>query len=107
MSGSRGLARTAVVLGAAGFLTVPIAIVVAQRLSQVTLLQALYVGTPIAVVLGLVALLVIRRARLAASRSLTGGGPLRAGRVMAWAGLYVGVSAAVALGVYAVLVHAK
>jgi hypothetical protein len=107
MSGSRLLGRAAVLFGALAVLTVPAAIAVGQQLSSVTLLQGLYVGTPVSVVLGLVALLLIRRARLAAARSVSGGGPLRLGRVAAWAGLYAGVTAAIALGVYAVLVHAQ
>ena len=107
MPGSRGLSRAAVVVGLLAVLTVPAAVAAAQQLTGVTLLQGLYVGTPISVALGLLSLLLVRRARLAAARSVTAGGPLRLGRVAAWAGLYVGVSAAIALGVYAVLVHAQ
>jgi hypothetical protein len=107
MSGSRVVGRLAVVFGVLAVLAVPAAVVAAQMLSKVTLLQGLYIGTPVSLALGLVALLLSRRARLAAARSVTGGGPLRLGRVAAWAGLYVGFSAAIALGVYAVLVHAQ
>jgi hypothetical protein len=107
MSSSKALARTAVVVGALAVLAVPAAVVAAQMLSGVTLLQGLYIGTPISVALGLIALVLVRRARLAASRSVVGGGPLRLGRVAAWAGLYVGVTAAIAIGVYTVLEHAQ
>jgi len=107
MSGSKGLSRAAVVCGAIAVLAVPVAVAVAQSLSSVTLLQGLYVGTPISIAFGLLALVLVRRARLAAARSVTGGGPLRLGRIAAWAGVYVGVTAAIALGVYAVLVHAQ
>jgi hypothetical protein len=107
MSGSRTLGRAAVVTGLLAVLTVPAAVALAQQVSGLTLLHALYVGTPVSVALGLLALLFARRARLAASRSVAGGGPLRLGRVVAWAGLYVGVTAAIALGVYAVLEHAQ
>jgi hypothetical protein len=107
MSGSKTLSRSAVVFGVLAVLAVPVGIGVAQLMSTVTLLQSLYVTTPISVVLGLISLLLVRRARLAASRSVTGGGPLRLGRIAAWAGLYVGVVAAVALGVYTVLEHAQ
>jgi hypothetical protein len=107
MRGSKGLGRAAVVFGVLGILAVPVAVAAAQELSQVTLLQGLYVGAPISVGCGLLALLLIRRARLAAARSVTGGGPLRLGRVAAWAGLYVGVTAVVALGVYGVLVSSQ
>ena len=107
MRGSKSLGRAAVVFGVLAILAVPVAVIAAQMLSQVTLLQGLYVGTPISVAFGLLALLLIRRARLAAARSVAGGGPLRLGRVAAWAGLYVGVTAAVALGVYGVLVSSQ
>ena len=104
---SRRLGRAAVLSGALAVITVPVAVAVAQQLTQVTLLQALYVGAPISIGLGLLALLLVRRARLAAARSVSGGGPLRLGRVAAWAGLYVGVATAIALGVYGVLTSAQ
>jgi len=104
---SRRLGRAAVLCGVLAVITVPAAVAVAQQLSQVTLLQALYVGAPISIGLGLLALLLVRRARLAAARSVSGGGPLRLGRVAAWAGLYVGVATAIALGVYGVLTSAQ
>ena len=107
MSSSRTLGAAAVLAGAAAIAAVPAAVAAAQLLSKVTLLQGLYVGTPISVALGLLALLLVRRARIAASRSVAGGGPLRLGRLAAWAGLYVGVTAAIALGVYAALVSAQ
>lgn len=94
-------------VGALAVLAVPAGIAVAQAKSSITLLQGLWASAPVSVVLGLLALLLVRRAKLAAARSVTGGGPLRLGRVAAWAGLYVGVTAAIALGVYAVLVHAQ
>jgi hypothetical protein len=107
MSSSKALGRSAVVLGTLAVLAVPAAIAAAQWLSDITLLHSLYVAAPISIALGLIALLLVRRARLAAARSVTGGGPLRLGRVAAWAGLYVGAVAAIAIGVYAVLVHAQ
>jgi hypothetical protein len=106
MSSSKLASRLAVVLGVLAALAVPGAIVAAQELSGITLLHALYIGTPVSVVLGLLALLASRRARLAATRSVrpTASGRLRAVRITAWAGLYVGVVAALALGFYGVLV---
>jgi hypothetical protein len=104
MSSSRFSARLAVVLGVLAALAVPGAIVAAQELTGVTLLHALYVGTPISVALGLLALLAARRARLAATRSVRPTGTLRAVRIAAWTGLYVGLVAALALGFYGVLV---
>jgi hypothetical protein len=107
MSSSKALGRSAAVIGALAVLAVPAAVAFAQLMSDITLLHSLYVATPISLVLGSIALLLARRARLAAARSVTGGSSVRLGRVAAWAGLYVGVVAAVALGVYAVLVHAQ
>jgi uncharacterized membrane protein YfcA len=104
---SKALGRAAVVCGALAIIAVPAGIVAAQQLSQVTLLQGLYVATPISIVLGLLALLFVRRARLAASRSVKGERPPTLGRVAAWAGLYVGVASAIALGVYGVLTSAQ
>ncbi len=107
MSGSKTLSRAAVVFGVLAVLTVPAGIAVAQQMASVSLLQSLYVTTPISLGLGLISLLLVRRARLAASRSVVGGGPMRLGRIAAWAGLYVGVTAAIAIGVYTVLEHAQ
>jgi hypothetical protein len=106
MSSSRFAPRLAVVLGVLAALAVPGAIVAAQELSDITLLHALYIGTPVSVGLGLLALLASRRARLAAMRSIrtSGTGSLRAVRITAWTGLYVGLVAALALGFYGVLV---
>jgi hypothetical protein len=106
MSSSR---LAAVILGALAALAIPASIVAAQFLAGVVLLNALYVGTPISVALGLLALLAARRARLAATRSVRPGrtGSLRVARVAAWTGFYVGMVAALALGVYGVLVWAQ
>ena len=108
MSSSRP-ARIAVVLGVLAVLAVPVAVAASLLLASVSLLQSLYVGAPVAAVIGLIALLASRRARLAATRSLRpgGAGPVRAARVAAWAGLYVGVTACLALAVYGVLVWAQ
>ena len=105
MSSSKFAARGALVLGALAVVAVPAAVAAAQSFAGVSLLQSLYVSAPVSAVLGLLALLASRRARLAASRSVKVGdaGPVRLGRIAAWAGLYVGVTAALALGVYGVL----
>ena len=105
MRGSSGPARVALVLGALAVLSIPAAVAAAQFLSGVSLLRALYVGVPVAAVLGLLAVAASRRARLALSRSLR---PerrklVRTARLVAWAGLYVGVTGALMLGVYGVL----
>ena len=108
MSSSRP-ARIAVALGVLAVLAIPGAVAVSQYVARVSLLQSLYAGTPISVGLALIAFFASRRSRLAATRSIKpgGAGPVRAGRIAAWAGLYVGVTAALALGVYGVLVWAQ
>jgi hypothetical protein len=106
MSSSSWSAKLAVLFGVLAVLAVPGAVAAAQYLSGVTLLHALYVGTPVSVLLGLLALVCARRARLTASRSVrpVRTGRLRAVRITAWAGFYVGLVAALALGFYGVLV---
>jgi hypothetical protein len=101
------LGRLAVLCGVLAIIAVPVGIVVARQSSQVSLLQGLYVSTPVSIVLGLLALLFVRRARLAAQRSVTGGRAPRLGRVTAWAGLYIGLAAAISLAVYGVLSRAQ
>ena len=106
---SKTAARAALLLGVLGVVAVPAAVAVAQSFASVGLLQSLYVSAPVSAVLGLLALLASRRARLVASRSIKPGdaGPVRLGRIAAWAGLYVGVTTALALGVYGVLIWAQ
>jgi len=94
--------RAGVFLGALGVLAVPGAIVAAQAVPGVTLLGGLYYGVALAIVLSLVALLVSRRSRLVAQRSvfLDRRGPVRAARILAWLALYVGVTSGIAVAVY-------
>ena len=95
------------VFGVLGIVAVPAAVVAAQMLTQVTLLQGLYIGTPVSVGCGLLALLAdpARETRgVAKRRRRRSATP---GQGEAWAGLYVGVTAAVALGVYGVLVGSQ
>jgi hypothetical protein len=109
MSSSKPAAWAAIVLGMLAVAVLPGAVAAAQFLNGVGLLDALYVAAPVSVVLGFAALLGSRRARLASGRSIhpKGTGPLRTGRVAAWAGLYAGVTSALALGVYGVLIWAQ
>ncbi len=62
-------------------------------------------SVPIAIVLGVLAVLVARGARLQTARSVFGGGRgfARLAQVIAWAGLWVGVTGGVALAVYGAL----
>jgi len=105
MSSSRTTARAGLLLGALAVLAVPLSVVASQALKGVALLQALYYAVPTAIAFGLVALLVSRRARLSAQRSVFSDrrGPVRSARFLAWLGLYAGVTAAIALAVYWVL----
>jgi hypothetical protein len=105
MRSSSGPARFALLLGALAVLAIPGGVVAAQFLSGVSLLRSLYASVPVAFALGVLAVLLSRRARFALTRSLH---PerrrlVRAARVFAWAGLYAGVTGALALGVYGVL----
>ena len=108
MRSNRGAARAAVVLGALAVLAIPIAVLV-PRFSSVSLLHALYVAVPIAGVLAIVAFLASRRARFVAARSVgpRSAGPVRTGRLLAWAGLYAAVTGGLALGVYGALIWAQ
>ena len=105
MTSSRGPARLAVLAGTLAVLAIPAAVAVAQVRTDIVLLRSLYAGVPIAFVLGLIALVASRRARSALARSIAPGsrGPVRLGRIMAWAGVYAGVTGGLALAVYAVL----
>lgn len=104
MSSSSGAIRTAGLFGLLALLAIPAAMAVAQVRAEIGLLEALYAGVPVALVLACVALVASRRARLDRSRSVapaTRG--FRPARILAWAGLYAGVTGGIALIVYSVL----
>ena len=103
MRSSRGAARAAVLLGALAVLAIPVGVVAAQLSDRVRLLETLYVVVAAAVVLGLLAILAARRARVNASRTISAQGGVGFARVVAWAGAYAGVTGALALAVYGVL----
>jgi drug/metabolite transporter superfamily protein YnfA len=91
------------VLGALAVLAIPAGVVAAQMSDRLRLLETLYVVVGGALVLGLVAILAARRARLNASRTLSAQGGVGFARVVAWAGAYAGVTGALALAVYGLL----
>ena len=95
-----------VVLGVLSLAAVPAAILASRFVPSVELLESLYVAVPAGIVLGLLAMLLARRARrtfeLRLGRS-RGGRSARVGRWLALAGMYVAFAGAVALGTYAVL----
>lgn len=105
MSSSRAAARAGALLGALGVLAVPGSILAAQIVKGVTLLGGLYWGVPAALALALLGLLVSRRARLAAQRTVFAarGGPVRAARILGWLALYVGITSGIAVAVYWIL----
>ena len=105
MTSNRSAARAGALLGALGVLAVPGAVLAAQAVKGVTLLGGLYVGVPAALALALVGLLVSRRARLGAQRSVFAArsGPVRQARILGWLALYVGITSGIALAVYWVL----
>ena len=97
--------RAGALVGALGVLAVPAAVVAPRIAGGVTLLGGLYYGIPIAIVLAVVALVVSRRARFSAQRSVFAdrAGPVRAARVLAWLALYIGVTSGIAVAVYWIL----
>jgi len=105
MTAGRGSSWFAFLVGLLAAATVPVAAVASQFLNGVTLLGSLYVAVPVAVGLGVVALLGARRARRLQARSVFGRGRrlARLGRSLAWIGLYVGCTAGLALAVYGAL----
>ena len=105
MRSSSRAARAAILLGALAVILIPATVVATQVLSGLRLLETLYVTVPAAVVLGLLALVAARRARLGVALSLhpERAGPVRTARIVAWAGAYAGLTGAVALAVYGVL----
>ncbi|HEX6763804.1 MAG TPA: hypothetical protein VF094_13485 [Gaiellaceae bacterium] len=105
MTSSSRAASTATVFGVLAIAAVPCGAVAAQYLQSVGLLQSLYITVPIAIVLGLLAVLVARRARRLQSRSVFGGSRsfTRLAQLLAWTGLWIGVTGGVALVVYGAL----
>ena len=103
MRSSKRAAIAAGLLGALAIAAIPVAIVAAQQLASLALLHALYVSVPLALLLGVVAVLLARRARLRAARSVYGSSSIRVGQLLAWAGLLCGITGSIALVVYGVL----
>lgn len=98
-SSRRGAARAAVLFGLLAVLTLPVDVLVADRLKGVQLLQSLYVAVPIAALFALTALAASRRARFTRARSVHADGGSWATR-FAWAGVYAAVVGGIALAVY-------
>jgi hypothetical protein len=105
MRSSSRAAGAAALFGVLAVAAIPAGIVAAQLLASVGLLRALYVTVPVAGALGLLAVLLARRARLQSSRSVFSvrRGLTRFAQLLAWAGLWAGVTGGVALAVYGAL----
>ena len=103
MRSSRRAAFAAGALGVLAIAAIPLAMLAAQKSARIGLLQALYVAVPVAVVLGVAAVLVARRARLRSARSVFRGSSHRFAQVLAWAGLLCGLTGGIALAVYGAL----
>ena len=105
MTSSSRAASAATVFGVLSIAAVPCGVLAAQHFGSVTLLGSLYVSVPIAFVLGLIGVLVARRARRQQARSVFGGSRsfTRLGQILAWAGLWIGITGGVALAVYGAL----
>jgi hypothetical protein len=99
-----GAAWGSLVAGLASCAVLPAAIYVTRFSDSYELLHAGFT-IPVAAVLGLVALVLARRARVRQRISLSGdgGGVATAGRVLGVIGLCLAASALVALGVYGLL----
>jgi hypothetical protein len=94
----------------AGLLAVaalPAGVALAQVSDRVKLLQAA-AGVPVAALLGLVAVVLARRAVRRSDRTLGragGAGAAKAGRVLGVLGLCIAASGAIAIAFYEVLIH--
>jgi protein-S-isoprenylcysteine O-methyltransferase Ste14 len=98
-------ARFALVLGVLSLAAVPVGALASSLRPELTLLEAELVAVPVGLVLGLLALLLSRRARLRLVRSVrrTGEKLVRTARLVAWSGVYVCVTGGLALAFYGVL----
>jgi hypothetical protein len=105
MTSSSRAASAATVLGVLAIAAVPCGIVASRYFESVSLLQSLYATVPIAIVLGLIAVLVARRARRQQAQSVFGGSRsfTRVAQILAWTGLWIGITGGVALAVYGAL----
>jgi hypothetical protein len=98
-------ARGSLVAGAASVATLPVAVYLTRYSTSYELLHAGF-AIPVAVGLGVLALVLARRAERRSAVSLSGGGRdgiATAGRILGVLGLCIAASALVALGVYGLL----
>jgi hypothetical protein len=94
-----------VAAGAASVVAIPLAVYLTRFIGSYELLDAGY-AIPVAIVLGVIALALARRARLKRAVSVSAhrtSGVATAGRILGVAGLCIAAAALVALGVYGLL----
>jgi hypothetical protein len=105
MSDSKAAAGAAIVFGLLALAAIPVAVVVSSARPELRLVQALEIAVPIGFVLGLIAGLLSRRARLRFERSLRRNGArlVRTARVVAWSSVYVAITGGLALAFYGIL----
>ena len=108
-STGKGAAWASLVVGVASVATMPVAVYTTRFSASFKLPEAGY-AIPLAVLLGALAILLARRARLQAAlrlgREPAGQGTARAGRLLGIAGLCIAASGVVALAVYGLLQNA-
>jgi hypothetical protein len=99
-------ATASVLVGLLALVAVPAGVVLSRYSTQVTLINSTFVSVPIAILLGLYAIVLARRGRETLERTLGRSGgeaTARLGRVLGVAGLCVGITAGMALGFYGLL----
>lgn len=91
--------------GLLAVLAIPAGVVVSYYSVTVTLLQSSS-SAGLAIIFGLYAILLARRARWTVARTIGrsgGGAAARAGKLLGWLGLCMGISAGLAVGFYGLL----
>lgn len=100
-------ASFAVLLGLAGVLAVPAAIMLSRRLASVTLIDAAW-GIPLAAFFGLIAIGLSNLAKVRVQWTLGragGEGRARAARVLGFLGICLAVTASISVGFYEILLR--
>ena len=101
------VATLSVFTGALALLAAPAGLVVAQESQAVTLRWGIAGGGLAAILIGILALVLARRGRLRADRSIaaSGRGAASLGRFLGTLAVCIGIAAAIALGTDAALTH--
>jgi hypothetical protein len=100
-------ASLAVLVGAAGVLAVPAAIVLAEQSPRIGLIDAAW-GIPVATALGFLAVGTANLAKVRVQRTVGragGDGRVRAARILGVLAICIAVTAAISVGFYELLLH--